>query len=68
MLPLQSQKRKSSDMTATWILILHIVTYNGAGATSAEFYTKERCEAAGKQAEENFSGYMKATTWICVEK
>ena len=55
-------------MTATWILILNIVTYNGAGATSAEFYTKERCEAAGKQAEENFSGYMKATTWICVEK
>lgn len=55
-------------MTATWILILNIVTSQGIGVTSAEFYTKERCETAGKQAEEKLSGFMKATTWICVEK
>lgn len=35
----------------TWVLVLIIYSYNGAGMTSEKFSTKAECESIGKSAE-----------------
>lgn len=55
-------------MTATWILIVYVSTGHAGGPTTAEFFSKERCEAAGQAVEEKFVGLLRTAKWICVEK
>jgi hypothetical protein len=60
-------------MTATFILILfaHVGPMgqgNSNAITVAEFYTKERCEFAGKAAQVMVRGTVKSVEFTCVSK
>lgn len=57
-------------MTA-WVLLFHLSTWStngGMSLASAEFTTKAKCEAAGKAAQDKFSGPWSRPYWLCVEK
>ncbi len=49
-------------MTATWVLIVFL--HYGQAAFTAEFYTKEKCEAAGHRAASMYP----LSNYQCVEK
>jgi hypothetical protein len=60
-------------MMGTYILILmmHVGPLgsgNSNALTTAEFYGKEVCEAAGKEASKLASGTVKEIKYVCVKK
>jgi|688.fasta_scaffold10683_27 hypothetical protein len=49
-------------MTATWVLIVFL--HYGQAGVSADFYSKDKCEAAGKIITNDWG----KVTYYCVEK
>lgn len=53
----------------TYVLILLFITGTPRVATSsADFTTKERCEAAGRAVTERFDKRLASISFVCVEK
>lgn len=58
-------------MSATFILLFHLSTWSAGGGMSlmsAEFTTRQKCEAAGEAAVKKFGGVYSRPFWLCVEK
>lgn len=58
-------------MLQTTILILYLATGStstGMAVTTAEFATREACEAAGQQAKSKLGGWATSAYWVCAPK
>ena len=54
-----------------WVLILYawtISSHAGSGIATAEFNSKESCEAAAKASGDEFNGFYSKIYHVCVPK